>query len=414
MRSTIGKIAMAVLALFLVAYVVYQGVDYFYTPYRLETVYKYTFQDSVVGKGVFIRDEKTVVTDIDGVVDFIHNDSEMVSKGYPIAEIYPTNQDILNIERVKELQEEIDMLKASENTDDNYLSVFDTIGTQISDALGDIVVDMRSGNISNTAEEKTELLKLINRRQIIAGIEKNYDGRIAELTAEIERIQNSTAEAQGYIYADQKGYFSSSADGYECVLTPDDIEILTIENYENIIEGKGSQNVSDDVVGKLVTDHKWYCAVVVTAEEAQRFKEGDSLSIIIDEAGLEFLPVTVVKIITEETEADTDAEDAKAVVVIKCGYMSDKLASLRTAEIEITFGAVSGLRIPSSSIRMVGGVKGVYVLKKQTVRYRPIEVLREQTGFSVVKMNPDDNGALQQFDEIFVEGNDLYDGKHID
>ena len=71
-------------------------------------------------------------------------------------------------------------------------------------------------------------------------------------------------------------------------------------------------------------------------------------------------------------------------------------------------------RTPNSAIRMVGGVKGVYVLKKQTVKYRPIEVIYERTGFVVVRMNEEDPASLQQFDELFVEGNDLYEGKHID
>jgi len=146
---------------------------------------------------------------------------------------------------------------------------------------------------------------------------------------------------------------------------------------------------------------------VISAEEAGRFSIGDSLNIMIDDVGTDFIPVKVENVVTVE-------ESQEAVVILKCGYMTDQLANLRTAEVEITFGAVSGLRIPNSAIRMVGGVKGVYVLKKQTVKYRPIEVIYERNGFVVVRMNEEDASSLQQFDELFVEGNDLYEGKHID
>ena len=407
MRSTMGKIVMAVLALFLVAYIGYQAVDYFYKPYRLETVYKYTFQDSVTGNAVFIREEKQVESEISGVLDYIHNDSEMVSKGMAIAEIYPSSQDILNLERIAELQAEIKMLEDSEKTEENYLSVFETIGTQISDALENIVVDMRMGDVSATAEGKNELMTLINRRQIIAGIEENYDSRISQLKMEIDRLSAQTASAQGFVYAKEKGYFSSAADGYEYAVTPEKMAEMTAEDYKKIIEGKGAQQLTSRVVGKLITDYNWYCAVVISAEEAGRFSIGDSLNIMIDDIGTDFIPVKVENVVTVE-------ESQEAVVILKCGYMNDQLANLRTAEVEITFGAVSGLRIPNSAIRMVGGIKGVYVLKKQTVKYRPIEVIYERNGFVVVRMNEEDASSLQQFDELFVEGNDLYEGKHID
>ena len=71
MRSAMGKIVMAVLALFLAAYVTYQAVDYFYDPYTMETVYEYTFQDSVSCRGVIIRSETVLEADYTGVPDYI-------------------------------------------------------------------------------------------------------------------------------------------------------------------------------------------------------------------------------------------------------------------------------------------------------------------------------------------------------
>ncbi len=407
MRSAMGKIVMAVLALFLTAYVVYQAVDYFYDPYTMETVYEYTFQDSVSCKGVMIRSEEVIEAEYTGVPDYIYKDGSMISKGMAIAEIYPTAQDILNRERVKELEAEIDMLRASQDTAENYLSVFDTIGSQISDVLGGVVADMRSGDVSGIAAKKTKLMTLLNRRRIIAGAEESYDGRIAELEKQIEGLNSRTAGAEGYITAESKGYFSSVTDGYENVLTLSCADELTIADVAGVIAGRGAQAVPSSALGKMVKSYKWYYAALMTAGDAERFREGMELELLMDLSDIERLPVTVAKIITEEG-------NDQAVVLLSCNYMSEQLSRLRLSDGEISFGSITGLRIPERSVRMVGGVRGVYVLKKQTVRYKPIEVVYNGVGFVIVRWDREDAKGLQLFDEIFVGGNKLYDGKQMD
>lgn len=407
MRSAMGKIVMAVLALFLAAYVVYQAVDYFYDPYTMETVYDYTFQDVVSCKGVLIRDEAVLEAEYSGVPDYIYKDGSMISKGMAIAEIYPSAQDILNRERVKELEAEIEMLRASQNTAENYLSIFDTIGSQISDVLGNVVADMRNGDVSGIASKKTRLMTLINRRRIIAGTEESYDGRIVELEKQIEGLNSRTAQAEGYITAEKKGYFSSTTDGYESILTLSGADELTIADVRGALDGDGRQAVPSSAIGKLVSTYKWYYAALIPAADAERFRNGMELKLLMDSSDIERLPVTVTRIITEE---DSDS----AVVLLSCGYMSEQLSRLRTSDAEIFFGSITGLRIPDRSVRMVGGVRGVYVLKKQTVRYKPIEVIYSGTGFVIVKWDSEDAKALQIFDEIFVGGNKLYDGKQLD
>ena len=407
MRSAMGKIVMAVLALFLAAYVTYQAVDYFYDPYTMETVYEYTFQDSVSCRGVIIRSETVLEADYTGVPDYIYKDGSMISKGMAIAEIYPSAQDILNRERVKELEAEIDMLRDSQDTAENYLSVFETIGSQISEVLGDVVADMRSGDVSDIAEKKTRLMTLVNRRRIISGAEESYDGRIAELEKQIEGLNSRTADASGYITAETKGYFSSVTDGYENVLSLSAADGLTIPDVEALLAGKGAQRLPSSAVGKMVTSYKWYYAALIDAEDAERFRNGMELYLFMDSSDIERLPVTVANVVTEEG-------NDSALVLFSCGYMSEQLSRVRYSDGEISFGTISGLRIPERSVRMVDGVRGVYVLKKQTVRYKPIEVIYNGTGFVIVKWDSEDQSALQLFDEIFVGGNKLYEGKQMD
>ena len=73
------------------------------------------------------------------------------------------------------------------------------------------------------------------------------------------------------------------------------------------------------------------------------------------------------------------------------------------------------LRISDSSIRFNEKQEpGVFILDRGEVKFRRIETLYEGSGYLIVKWSKGEKGTLQLFDEVFVEGSDLYVGKVID
>ena len=57
---------------------------------------------------------------------------------------------------------------------------------------------------------------------------------------------------------------------------------------------------------------------------------------------------------------------------------------------------------------------GVFILDRNEVKFRAIEIVHTGNGYNIVKWNQGTKNALQFFDEVFVGGSDLYAGKIID
>lgn len=75
-----------------------------------------------------------------------------------------------------------------------------------------------------------------------------------------------------------------------------------------------------------------------------------------------------------------DQEKGGAVVVFRSDYINEALVNLRTAQADVKFKSISGLRVSSSAIRFEGIQKGVYIIRGEKLAFRPVDVLYEGRG----------------------------------
>ena len=116
------------------------------------------------------------------------------------------------------------------------------------------------------------------------------------------------------------------------------------------------------------------------------------------------IPATIVKI---TREADTD----KAILYLRCEYMNDAISNLRNQKISIDTYTYTGLRITPAAVHIVDGVKGVYIIYNQQILFRKINTIYESDQVVIADIVTGDSSYLRQYDQIIVEGKDLYDGK---
>jgi hypothetical protein len=93
--------------------------------------------------------------------------------------------------------------------------------------------------------------------------------------------------------------------------------------------------------------------------------------------------------------------------------MTGKLAVMRRQQVEIVSSEVNGIKIENDSINIVNGVKGVFILKGNTVAFRRIEPVYSGNGFTVSAVDTTDSKRLQVYDSVIIGGDDLYDGKIV-
>ena len=106
-----------------------------------------------------------------------------------------------------------------------------------------------------------------------------------------------------------------------------------------------------------------------------------------------------------------DSQNNMTIIYLKCDYMTEGTSNLRNQKIQITSQTFSGLRLNPSSVRIVNGQKGVYIKYDRQVQFKKINSIYETENLVIAEIINGDNSYLRQYDEVIVEGKDLYDGR---
>ena len=263
-----------------------------------------------------------------------------------------------------------------------------------------------NGNYSDFSSIKDDLLLSINKKASITGEPNKFEERIALLKAEYDELNNEiNSDEANTVTSPKTGYFISSVDGFENIITKETVFEKTVSELEEII----SQDVvaSEEKIGKIADNYKWYYLISVSPEEAVLFKTGKNLNVKFD--GIN----DTVKLEVFEKIEDETSENV--IIVLLCKTFTAEYASIRQISADIIFSTISGLRVSSDAIRFNDEQQmGVFILDRSEVKFRAVDIVYSGSGYNIVKWNQGTKNALQLFDEVFVGGSDLYVGKVID
>ena len=266
---------------------------------------------------------------------------------------------------------------------------------------------------------------MLNERQIVTNKVENFDDRIASLTQQRDSL-SAGRQALGTITAPSAGIFISEVDGYESVFDYDNILSITPAQYREGLQTTVSP--AADAVGKICGEFKWYVVCVVSAEDALKFLEGNAVTLSFPFATSDSV-TAVVRAVNQESI------DSEAAVVLECSTMNEELARRRTETCSIAVTQYSGIRVSQKAVHFAEvtrtyekedgeevtetkEVKGVYVMHGSEIVFRQIIPLYSTSTYVICDPNPDEDELMtsetvQLYDEIVVEGTDLYDGKVV-
>lgn len=115
MEKLIGKIAAVCFAAVIVFFAAYQAVRFLQSPYKTQTAFGYTYQDSINAQGIMIRDETVIDDVVSGTPSYYTEDGARVSEGDPVVKLHPDMQSAANEKRYNEIQRQINSLKEIQN-----------------------------------------------------------------------------------------------------------------------------------------------------------------------------------------------------------------------------------------------------------------------------------------------------------
>lgn len=406
MKNKMIKLLAVMMSLFLIVYAGYQAWTVFYNPYKTEIAVTYSVNESIHVNGIAVRTETIIEDQFDGSVSYIHADAAKVNKNKAIAYAHASADTVNKMNRAAELEKEINLLEEAASGVSQLYGSSEFINDQIGNAVLTYFYNVSDGNYSDFSGIKDSLLLSINKKTAITGQPNSFEERIAILKAEYDELQNEiNSDEAKTVLAPKGGYFISSVDGFESIINKDNLFEKSVSEIEAII----SQDVvtSEEKIGKIADNYKWYYVISVSESDAERFTEGKKINVNFDGIS-DSTTFEIYEKISDETSKNV-------VIVLLCKSFTEEIASIRQIGADIIFSTVNGLRVSTEAVRFNENQEmGVFILDRNEVKFRKIDVVYNAGNYVIAKWNQGTKDALQLFDEVFVGGNDLYVGKVID
>ena len=426
----IRRLAAFCVAFLLLFYIGYQVYNANYISVKTEVAVYVQADDPgtaevVQATGTAVRKESVIQQQTNGVVTYVVEDGGKVSKGGTIAELYATEQDAAAQQQIETLNLQISQLQKLSSPGSTYAVDQDSLTKQISQKLIALLQTSASGEYDALDEPREDLLYVLNERQIVTNKVSDFNDRINSLTQQRDAL-TANRQVLGTVTAPSAGTFISEVDGYESVFDYDSILTITPEQYQQKLETQVSPPA--DAVGKICGEFKWYFVCVVSAQDALKFIEGNAVSLSFPFATSDSV-TAVVRAVNQESI------ESQAAVVLECSTMNEELARLRTETCSVSVTEYSGIRVSQKAVHFAEvtrtvenedgeettetrEVKGVYVMHGSEIVFRQIVPLYSTSTYVICDPNPDPeelmtSETVQLYDEIVVEGTDLYDGKVV-
>lgn len=425
------KLASGVIALLLLIYVGYQVYNANYTQVKTETATYATAQDSIQTAGTVVRKETLIKQGTPGVLAYLADSGERVAKGGLIAEIYDSAQDATVQRQVESLDREIARLKQLNDPGDTYAANPDLLDKQINLKLISLLKGIHGQDYAGLPSNRDDLLYLLNERQVVTGKPVDFSGRMSELESRKSSVSEKNGKKLGEIRSPVPGYFISGADGYEGRFDYTAALNLTVEQIKE--RQKEPSPVASDVAGKVCEEFDWYFACVLPPDAALKLKVGKQVEIGLPFAASKAVPAEVAAV----NQPDRQSE---AAVILKCTYMDASIAQIRDETVQLQIDSYSGILVSQKAIhfqklsKTVEGedgkttkiereVQGVYVLHGKAIEFVQVLPVFNSGSYVICKEISDTDkdekdelmtkSSIQLYDEVVIEGTDLYDGKIV-
>ena len=380
-----------------------QIYSFAYKPITTVTAEYQTVTQGFNISGIVIREEKVINSNKTGALHFVLANGERVAKHGTIANIYSNADASVIVNRIEQLNFRIKDIEEMQSYNDVEAADIKLANNKVNNSLNTMLRGIAAGDFSSFEADSSELLTNISRRQMITGEQTDFSARLDDLKAERDSLSASLPQPVGNITTDRSGYFVSNVDGYENVLSCDNIESITPEYIDTL----KAETVEKTAVGKIVSGYTWYIAAKVDISESVKYKTGDELTLKTTIKSTPELKVVLEKINTSNSENS-------AVMIFSCQQMNSELAVMRKGSFTIINSTYSGLKIPTKALRVQDGKTGVFVRSGMMVKFVGVNVIHRTDEYIICEQEVSNDTVLRLYDDVVVKGKRLYDGKIIE
>ncbi len=380
------------LAIFMVAYLVYNAIDANYSPVKTEIATMKTVEESISSKVFIIRDETYISGKATGTVVPLVEEGQRVAEGQDIAAVFANDSDAEKYIELQKINEELvrfENIAAADKLNIRDMSSYDDTTNE---KFLTLVESLSEGDYSSVSELAYSVRDRETSRQVSLGYDVDTSAVLAELRAESSSLSSVMPD---YLAADNTGYYISNSDGYERTLSYDDVTKLTTSDIDKAIESKPDDSKISGA-GKLINNFNWYVVATVERNDIDELTVGKTVKVRFVDSSAEDVKMTVAAI-------NSDSK-GKAALILKCNTITPGTGDLRIENAEIILETISGYKIPKEAVRTLDGVNGVYIKRGNLVNFRRITVLYTGDDYVISRTYEAENANYEnEMDEIDAE-----------
>lgn len=401
--ATLTRFIFLMLLLALIAYGVAAAIASMEKSITTVTAIAYEVGDGFQATGFVVRDEQVLAAP-NGISVLLRDEGERVSKGEALAATYADLD-------AQEAQLRIDALEQELG---RYEMVLDTasfdqgnaeIDSQIQQELLHFAQRTARGDLTAADDGGNELKALVLRRFLDDSEREVMQAQAQVIREELASLRTHLAGAVTQTMAEEAGYFSGGADGYEALLYPKGIFSMSVEEFSKIAEAEPAPAAG--AIGRLIRTPEWYFACAVDEAKLEGCSVGAQLQVDFAYDFFETLTMTVERI--------SEPLDGKRLLVLSCDDYMEDVAALRSQTADVASRIYSGLRIPKQALSFDNETRqaGVFVLEGAQAVWKPVEMIYETADYYLVRQNKSDTDHLWPGDEIIITAQELTDGKVV-
>ncbi len=370
----------------------------------------------IKSEGVFIRDEKPVVSPRDGIVIPRVDQGERVPNKYEFA-IVVDNDSKRILSEIENLEKNIIRQFAENNPE--ILSGDSEFRNRVQsevNKLTDVAVNKNFPAIEDIKASLERLLYQRNREIFESGGNRLY---LENKKKELETLRAKVNESAISIEAGFSGIVVWDSEDVDEKYSHSNIDNLRIEDLKFSEDTKNNKKTngfeqffevdSGKPFARLVNNEiSWYvCAI--SKKDSSKLKKGDNISLKVD--GIkDLLPCTVESV---------ENFDDKCRVTVSFNRYIEKTVNLRHVKAALVVESIEGLKIPQRSLtnrNMYDNTADVYLVRFNKAVKKRVKIIAEQDSFAIIDKLPGstDTSPVRVFDIYIVNPQNIEEGQVID
>ena len=420
------------LLLVILAYVGYQILHLVNPPNTYETVLTATVEDKVEADGVLLFEETVIPGS--GDLGYLVEDGARVSAGTVVAEVYTNSGQSALRAALDGLNEQIELLRRAENVSSTQV---DTMIQERTTALYDLLDAADRGAPAAMDEGREAYLLAQNKILVVTGEASDFASQIAALQAEAAQLQSQLGTPAA-VTAPLTGYFVRSASTRQLTQAAEAILAMDPAALRSALD-TGLDAALTGCAGKMVSGFSWRYCGVCTAEEGRKLLRADGTP-LTSTVHIRFPGQTDEALPAKLNEVTIDEAAGLARFVLTCDSVTGDVLRLGQAEAEVIVSETTGLRVPAAAVHYVleseaasseageadsaapageNYIPGVYVKFGNLARFCRIDPVDDAhplvtDGAYIIVPPKGTAGSVSEvrlYDQVIVEGQNLYDGK---